>query len=68
MATIANRYARALADVSFKLGRHEAVERELKQFGQLLDRNRELSSFYEDPAISAVRKKAATRQLLARLG
>lgn len=68
MTTIANRYARALADVSFKLGRHEAVERELKQFGQLLDGNRELSSFYEDPAISAVRKKAATRQLLARLG
>lgn len=68
MAAIANRYARALADVSFKLGQHEAVERELEQFGQLLDGNRELSAFYEAPAISAVRKKAATRQLLARLG
>jgi F-type H+-transporting ATPase subunit delta len=68
MAAIANRYARALADVSFKLGQHEAVERELEQFGQLLDGNRELSAFYEDPAVSASRKKAATSQLLARLG
>lgn len=68
MAVIANRYARALADVSFKLGQHEAVERELEQFGQLLDRNRELSAFYGDPAVSAARKKAATSQLLAGLG
>ena len=68
MAAIANRYARALADVSFKLGQHEGVERELEQFGQLLDRNRELSAFYGDPAVSAARKKAATSQLLARLG
>lgn len=68
MAAIANRYAKALAEVSFKLGQHEVVERELEQFGQLLDGNRELSAFYEDPAISAARKKAATSQLLARLG
>ena len=68
MAAIANRYARALAEVSFKLGQHEAVERELAQFGQLLDGNRELSAFYEDPAVGAARKKAATSQLLARLG
>lgn len=68
MAAIANRYARALAEVSFKLGQHEAVERELEQFGQLLDGNRELSAFYEDPAVGAARKKAATSQLLARLG
>ena len=68
MAAIANRYARALAEVSFKLGQHEAVERELEQFGQLLDGNRELSVFYEDPAVGAARKKAATSQLLARLG
>ncbi len=68
MAAIANRYARALADVSFKLGQHEVVERELEQFGQMLDGNRELSAFYADPAINAVRKKAATSNLLARLG
>ncbi len=68
MAAIANRYARALADVSFKLGQHEAVERELEQFGQLLDGNRELSAFYEDPAIGTARKKAVTSQLLDRLG
>ena len=68
MAAIANRYARVLADVSFKLGQHEAVERELEQFGQLLDGHRELSAFYEDPGLSTARKKAATSQLLARLG
>ena len=68
MAAIANRYARVLADVSFKLGQHEVVERELEQFGQLLDGHRELSAFYEDPGLSAARKKAATSQLLDRLG
>ena len=68
MPAIANRYARALADVSFKLGQQEAVERELEQFGQLLDNHRELSAFYQDPAVSAARKRAATTQLLARLG
>ncbi len=68
MAVIANRYAQALADVSFKLGQQEAVERELEQFGQLLEGNRELSAFYEDPAISAAKKRAVTSQLIARLG
>lgn len=67
MTAIANRYARVLAEVSFKLGRHEAVERDLEQFGELLARHRELSAFYEDPAVSVARKKAATSQLLARL-
>ena len=68
MAVIADRYAEALADVSFRLGQHQVVERELEQFGQLLDGHRELSAFYEDPAVGAARKRAATSQLLARLG
>ena len=68
MVVIANRYAQALVDVSCKLGQHEEVEREMEQFGQLLDGNRELSAFYEDPAISAAKKKVVTSQLLVRMG
>ena len=68
MTAIANRYARVLAEVSFKLGRHEAVERDLEQFGQLLARHRELSAFYEDPAVSVARKKAATSQTACQAG
>ncbi len=68
MAVIANRYARALVDVTFKRGQHQVVERELDQFDQLLRQNGELSAFYGNPAINAARKKAATSQLLAKLG
>jgi F-type H+-transporting ATPase subunit delta len=68
VAVIANRYARALLDVTFKQGQHQLVERELDQFDQLLRRNRELSAFYGDPAIKAVKKEAVTSQLLAKLG
>ncbi len=67
MAAIANRYARALADVSFRLEQHEKVERELTDFERLLSGNRELFLFYTNPAIPVSRKKAATAVILERL-
>ena len=67
MAAIANHYARALADVSFKTDQHERVERELVQFEHLLTRERELFLFFTNPAIPVPRKKAATREILQRL-
>lgn len=68
MAAIANRYARALADVSFKTSQHEGVERDLLQLEQLLSRERELFLFFSNPAIPVPRKKAAGREIMQRLG
>lgn len=67
MAAIANRYAKALVDVSFSQGLHEQVGRELDQFDRLLRENRELHQFYANPAIPAVKKNAATLEILRKL-
>lgn len=67
MSAIANRYAKALVDVSFKLNQHEQVARELLQFEDLLARQNELVLFYSNPAIAAAKKKAATKEVLAKL-
>jgi len=68
LAVIAKRYGKALADVSIKLGQHERVGRELSQFDELLNRHRELQLFYVKPAIPLPKKRAATDELLRRLG
>jgi F-type H+-transporting ATPase subunit delta len=68
LAAIAKRYAKALADVSFKLGQSERLEKELIQFEELLRQNRELQLFYTNPAIPVARKKAATSAILRNLG
>ncbi|MGH9428647.1 MAG: ATP synthase F1 subunit delta [Terriglobia bacterium] len=68
MPAIANRYAKALVDVSFKLNQHEQVARELLQFEDLLARQKELVLFYSNPAIAVVKKKAATKEVVAKLG
>jgi F-type H+-transporting ATPase subunit delta len=67
LAAIANRYAKALADVSFRLGQHEKVGQDLADFGQLLTGSRELFLFYTNPAIQIARKKAATSEIFQRL-
>jgi F-type H+-transporting ATPase subunit delta len=68
LAVIAKRYGKALAEVSFKLGQHERVGQELSQFDELVNRNRELQLFYTNPAIPLPKKRAATNELLRRLG
>ena len=68
LAAISNRYARALADISFKTSQHERVERELLQFEQMLNREHELFIFLTNPAIPVPRKKAACREIQQRLG
>jgi F-type H+-transporting ATPase subunit delta len=67
VAAIANRYAKALADVSFSQGTHQAVALELDQFARLLQQNPELSHFYANPSIAAAKKRAATTEILKRL-
>ena len=68
MAVIAKRYGKALAEVSLKLGQHERVGQELAQFEELLQAHRDLQLFYANPAIPLPKKKAATDELLSRLG
>jgi F-type H+-transporting ATPase subunit delta len=67
LPAIANRYAKALVDVSFRLNQHEQVNQELLQFEDLLDRQKDLALFYSNPAIAVAKKKAATREILAKL-
>jgi F-type H+-transporting ATPase subunit delta len=67
LAAIANRYAKALVDVSFPQGLYEQVGQELDQFDQLLTENRELHRFYANPAIPAAKKKLATSEILQKL-
>ncbi|MEW5977520.1 MAG: ATP synthase F1 subunit delta [Acidobacteriota bacterium] len=67
MAGIANRYARALLEVSFELGQTERIERELQAFENLLVSEPDLPRFYADPSIAASKKRAATREILNRL-
>ena len=67
MPAIANRYAKALVDVSFKTNQYEQVAAELLRFEDLLARNRDLALFYSNPALPVAKKKAATREILNRL-
>lgn len=67
MPAIANRYAKALVDVSFKLNQHEQTAQELLQFGDLLARQKELVHFYSNPAIAVAKKKEATKEILGKL-
>jgi F-type H+-transporting ATPase subunit delta len=67
LPAIANRYAKALVDVSLKLNQHEQVSQELFQFENLLTSQKELSRFYSNPAIPAAKKKIATAEILKRL-
>ena len=67
MPAIANRYAKALVDVSFRLNHHEQVAQELLQFEDLLASQTELVHFYSNPAIAVAKKKTATNEILAKL-
>jgi len=68
LAVIAKRYAKALVDVSLKLGQQERVGKELNQFEELLSHNKELYVFYANPAIPLAKKRKATSEILAKLG
>jgi F-type H+-transporting ATPase subunit delta len=67
LSVIANRYAKALVDVSLKLNQHEQVAEELLQFENLLANQKELAVFYSNPAIPVPKKQAATKEILQKL-
>src|SRR5262245_63228442 len=65
--TIANRYARALADVV--LERHETneVSKELIDFERMMSENPQLRDVFASPVIATERKRAVLDELLARI-
>jgi F-type H+-transporting ATPase subunit delta len=67
IATIANRYARALADVITE--RHEVADvvGELATFAQLMQQHAELREVFASPVIPIDRKRGVLNELLARL-
>ncbi len=67
ITTIANRYAKALADVIMDRGQTLAVADEVKAFTRLVEENPELRDVFASPVIALDRKKAVLNEVLARM-
>lgn len=66
ITTVANRYAKALADVISDRGETAAVASEIQTFAHLVHHS-ELREVFASPVISLERKRAVLNELLARL-
>jgi F-type H+-transporting ATPase subunit delta len=64
---VANRYARALADVVGRTGDYRASLEELKGFGGVYQESAELREVFDSPAISLAEKSKVLEAILARL-
>lgn len=67
ITTVANRYAKALADVIMERGQTLAVSDEITAFTQLVEQSPELRNVFASPVIALDRKKAVLQELQARL-
>src|SRR5262245_1193991 len=67
VATIANRYARALADVIIEKREVNEVLAELNQFAKLVAGHPQLHEVFASPVIAPENKRAVLNELLARL-
>jgi F-type H+-transporting ATPase subunit delta len=67
VATIANRYARALADVIIERREVNEVAAELNQFAKLVEGHQQLREVFASPVLAAERKRAVLNELLARM-
>ena len=67
MSTIANRYARALADVVLERREVNEVTGDLQSFAELMTQSQELRDVFASPVIALERKRAILHDLLARL-
>lgn len=67
VTTIANRYARALADVITERGEMNEVVAELNDFSSLLSQHEQLRSVFASPVIPIERKRNVLNELLSRL-
>jgi F-type H+-transporting ATPase subunit delta len=66
--TIANRYARALADVIVERNEINEVTKELIDFERTMSENPQLRDVFASPVIASERKRAVLDELLARIG
>jgi len=64
---IANRYARALADVISERRETNEVVKELSAFAELMRQHQQLRDVFASPVIPSERKRAVLNELLARL-
>lgn len=67
VTTIANRYARALADVITERGEMKEVVAELTSFSNLLSQHEQLRGVFASPVIPIERKRNVLDELLSRL-
>ncbi len=67
ITTIANRYAKALADVIMERGQTLTVADEIKSFSQIVEENSELRNVFASPVIALDRKKAVLNAILAQM-
>ncbi len=67
VTTVANRYARALADVITERGEVAAVLADLRQFAALQSGHAQLLAVFASPVVSLERKRGVLNELLARL-
>jgi F-type H+-transporting ATPase subunit delta len=68
IATIANRYARALADVIVERRETNEVVKELIDFERMMDEHSQLRDVFASPVIAIERKRGVLDDLLARIG
>jgi len=67
VTTIANRYARALADVIIERGETNEVIGELNVFARMMDGHEQLKAVFASPVLPLDRKRAVLGELLSRL-
>ncbi|HKQ76680.1 MAG TPA: ATP synthase F1 subunit delta [Blastocatellia bacterium] len=67
VSTIANRYARALADVLVERRETNEVVKELIGFERMMDDHSQLRDVFASPVIATDRKRAVLKELLARI-
>jgi F-type H+-transporting ATPase subunit delta len=67
VTTIANRYARALADVITERGEMSQVVAELNDFAGMLSQHEQLRGVFASPVIPIERKRNVLNELLSRL-
>ncbi|MBO0800647.1 MAG: F0F1 ATP synthase subunit delta, partial [Blastocatellia bacterium] len=67
ITTIANRYARALADVIIERGETNEVVKEMRDFAEVIRQHEQLRDVFASPVLPLERKRAVLDELLARL-
>lgn len=67
-SSIAKRYAKAFFEIAGEENRYEHYYDELSRFSSLLDQNRNLSEFLDNPVFGQADKKRITDTILQKLG